>query len=70
MYSNPFDNDEGLFFVLVNDDGQYSIWPSFKEVPAGWAVEREAGPRQESLDYIKTAWKDLRTKSLIARMGG
>ena len=37
--TNPFDDPDGRFLVLVNHEGQYSLWPSFSEVPAGWSVE-------------------------------
>jgi uncharacterized protein YbdZ (MbtH family) len=32
---NPFDDDNGNFFVLVNDEEQHSLWPAFADVPAG-----------------------------------
>ncbi|MFE1841847.1 MbtH family NRPS accessory protein, partial [Streptomyces sviceus] len=25
--ANPFENDEASYFVLVNDEGQHSLWP-------------------------------------------
>ena len=36
--TNPFDDDEGRFVVLVNDEEQHSLWPTFADVPAGWRV--------------------------------
>src|ERR1700722_14155839 len=36
MSTNPFDDETGTFVVLVNDEGQHSLWPMFAEVPAGW----------------------------------
>ncbi len=38
MSINPFDDDNGSFFVLVNDEEQHSLWPAFADVPAGWRV--------------------------------
>ncbi|MGI5163172.1 MbtH family protein [Spirillospora sp. CA-253888] len=65
---NPFDDPEGAFLVLVNDEGQHSLWPSFIDVPDGWnTVFGEAG-RQECLDYIDAHWTDMRPKSLIEAM--
>ncbi|MEU6919494.1 MbtH family NRPS accessory protein, partial [Streptomyces sp. NPDC002285] len=26
--ANPFENDEASYFVLVNDEGQHSLWPA------------------------------------------
>ena len=38
MSSSPFDDAEGVFYALVNDEEQYSLWPTFKDVPAGWQI--------------------------------
>ncbi|MFD5704386.1 MbtH family protein, partial [Streptomyces lasiicapitis] len=50
--SNPFDDAEGQFSVLVNDEGQHSLWPQFAEVPAGWNVAHGPADRQSCLDYV------------------
>ncbi|MEU7986412.1 MbtH family protein [Streptosporangium canum] len=63
--SNPFDDPEGVYTVLVNDEGQHSLWPDFAEVPAGWAVVHGPGARQECLEHIEANWTDMRPKSLI-----
>jgi len=36
--SNPFDDDGGTFVALINDEGQYSLWPTFADVPDGWRI--------------------------------
>jgi MbtH protein len=65
---NPFDDPDGRFLVLVNDEGQHSLWPLFAAVPGGWkTVFGEAG-REQCLEYIETSWTDMRPKSLIAAM--
>ncbi|MFE9427036.1 MbtH family protein [Kitasatospora sp. NPDC006697] len=64
MSSNPFDDADGRFFVLVNDEEQHSLWPSFAEVPAGWRVAFGAEDRQQCLEYVEQNWTDLRPKSL------
>ncbi|KUF18391.1 MULTISPECIES: MbtH family protein [Streptomyces] len=64
MSSNPFDDADGQFYVLVNDEEQHSLWPSFAEVPAGWRVVFGEAARQECLDYVEQNWTDLRPKSL------
>ncbi len=38
MSSNPFDDENGTFFVLVNAEEQHSLWPTFAAVPAGWRI--------------------------------
>ncbi|GAA3040179.1 MbtH family protein [Actinokineospora globicatena] len=50
--------------VVINDEEQYSIWPSSKEIPAGWRGEGTAGTRDECLAHIRTVWTDMRPKSL------
>ncbi len=34
--TNPFDNPAVQHRVLVNDEGQHSLWPEFADIPAGW----------------------------------
>ncbi|WP_030773943.1 MbtH family protein [Streptomyces sp. NRRL F-2664] len=64
MSSNPFDDADGRFYVLVNDEGQHSLWPSFAEVPAGWRVVFGEESRQLCLEHVEANWTDLRPKSL------
>ena len=68
--TNPFDDQEGSFLVLVNDEGQHSLWPAFAAVPAGWTVALPAGPRDAALSYVDKNWADMRPKSLIESMSG
>jgi len=65
MATNPFENDDATYLVLVNHEGQYSLWPTFAEVPAGWTVAKSEDGRQACLDYINETWTDMRPKSLI-----
>ena len=62
--TNPFENEDGEYLVLVNHEEQYSLWPSFREVPAGWTAVGPRGKRKECLDWIEETWKDMRPKSL------
>ncbi|MCT2588791.1 MbtH family protein [Streptomyces sp. N2-109] len=66
MSTNPFDNPEGRFLVLVNDEGQHSLWPSFADVPGGWTIVFDENTRDACLDFIDTRWTDLRPRSLRA----
>ncbi|WP_272949652.1 MbtH family protein [Kribbella antibiotica] len=66
--SNPFDRDDKPFFVLVNDEGQHSLWPAFAEVPAGWTVVFGQADKQACLDYVDQNWTDMRPNSLIEAM--
>ncbi len=62
--TNPFDDEDGQFFVLVNDENQHSLWPTFIEVPAGWRVVHGAADRASCLDYVEENWTDMRPRSL------
>ena len=68
MSTNPFDDDPtgvaGAFYVLVNDEEQHSLWPSFVDVPTGWRVVFGEGTRTDCLDYVDQTWTDLRPRSL------
>ncbi|WP_323180896.1 MbtH family protein [Streptomyces sp. NBC_01142] len=66
--SNPFEDEEGSYLVLTNDENQHSLWPDFADVPEGWSVVHK-GIRQDCLDYIESNWTDMRPKSLVVAMG-
>ncbi|MDH6195685.1 uncharacterized protein YbdZ (MbtH family) [Mycobacterium frederiksbergense] len=68
MSINPFDDDNGNFYVLVNDEEQHSLWPSFAEVPAGWQVVHGEANRSSCLEFIEKNWTDIRPKSLRERL--
>ncbi|MBI2697711.1 MULTISPECIES: MbtH family protein [Mycobacterium] len=68
MSANPFDDDNGRFFVLVNDEEQHSLWPEFADVPAGWRVLHGPSDRAASLECIEQNWPDIRPKSLRERL--
>ena len=61
--NNPFDNPDGRYFVLTNDEGQHSLWPEAIDVPAGWQVVFGGARRQECLDYVAANWTDILPKS-------
>ena len=66
--SNPFDDADGSFLVLVNDEGQHSLWPEFVEVPAGWNAVFGPDKRQACLEHVEAHWTDMRPLSLVAAM--
>jgi uncharacterized protein YbdZ (MbtH family) len=65
--NNPFDDPCGTFLVLVNDEGQHSLWPRFASVPAGWTTVHGKASRAECLEYVERNWTDMRPKSLVAQ---
>ncbi len=49
MTTNPFEDPDGTYLVLINDEGQHSLWPAFIEVPAGWTITHPHDTRQACL---------------------
>jgi MbtH protein len=68
--TNPFEDPQGRYTVLVNEEDQHSLWPSFVAVPAGWTVVFGEDSRDACLDYVEKTWTDLRPRSLREAMGG
>jgi MbtH protein len=66
--TNPFEDEDANYFVLINDEGQHSLWPVFADVPDGWEVIFGEDKRQACLDFIEKNWTDMRPKSLIKAM--
>ncbi|MFI6475171.1 MbtH family protein [Streptomyces sp. NPDC050516] len=68
MSTNPFDDEDGRFYVVVNDEEQHSLWPVFTEVPAGWRVVFGEASKADCLEYVEQNWTDLRPKTLREAM--
>lgn len=66
--TNPFDDPDASFLVLINDEGQHSLWPAFAAVPDGWSITFPENSRQACLDYIEENWTDMRPRSLVEAM--
>ena len=66
--SNPFENKDGSYLVLINQERQYSLWPAFADVPPGWTVAHPQDSREVCLNFINQAWTDMRPQSLIDAM--
>jgi MbtH protein len=66
--TNPFEDEDANYFVLINDEGQHSLWPVFADVPDGWEVIFGEDGRQACLDFIEKNWTDMRPNSLIRQM--
>ncbi len=62
--------DDTVYTVVVNHEEQYSIWPAWRELPAGWEAVGKEGPKEECLAYINTVWTDMRPLSLRRHMDG
>ena len=66
--TNPFEDENGVYHVLINDEGQHSLWPAFVDVPAGWTIIYKSGSRAACIEFINKNWTDLRPNSLIKSM--
>ncbi|MFZ3561259.1 AMP-binding protein [Streptomyces sp. BH055] len=55
--------------VVLNDEAQYSIWPSTSPLPTGWYSEGLRGNKEACLDHIDRVWKDVRPLSVRQRLG-
>ena len=62
-------DDATVYKVVVNEEEQYSIWPSQQENAPGWRDAGKSGSRAECLAYIESVWTDMRPLSLRRRMG-
>lgn len=56
------DRDDTEFTVVINDQEQYSLWPTFQPVPEGWREVGVRGDRATCLAHIQNVWTDLRPK--------
>ena len=64
-----WEEDETMIYkVVVNHEEQYSIWPDYKEIPAGWRAVGKSGLKPDCLAYIKEVWTDMRPLSLRKQM--
>jgi MbtH protein len=61
--------DDIDYRVVINEEEQYSIWPSFKEsLPPGWRAVGFEGDKQSCLAQINELWIDMRPRSLRESM--
>ena len=59
MSADEFEN-KIIYQVVINLQGQYSIWPVEKALPPGWTAEGKVGPKEACLAYIEEVWTDMR----------
>jgi MbtH protein len=64
------DKDETIYRVVVNHEEQYSIWPDWRPLPAGWRADGKVGNKEECLAHIKEVWIDMRPLSLRRHIEG
>lgn len=59
---------EQEYYVVRNIEEQYSVWPTFKEIPNGWESVGEPRVKSKCLEYVKEVWTDMRPLSLRKEM--
>ena len=62
------EEDKTIYKVVKNIEGQYSIWPDYKDIPNGWEAQDKSGLKEECLAFIKEVWTDMRPISLQRQM--
>ena len=60
-------DEDTNFHVVVNDEEQYSIWPEYLDIPAGWTPVASGGI-EECTAYVDEYWTDMRPRSLRIAM--
>lgn len=65
--TNPFEDESGTFRVLRNDQGEYSLWPEFADVPRGWETLQSGQTRADALAYVEKYWTTLRPEHYAGR---
>jgi MbtH protein len=69
--SRCVDDADAQCYVLINKEGEHSMWPMwpiFAAVPGGWTIAYGADARTACLGYVESHWLDMRPNFLIAAM--
>ncbi|BBI92942.1 MbtH family protein [Serratia symbiotica] len=56
QHQNPFDDESQPFFVLMNAQQQYSLWPEFAAIPAGWQSVFGPESRANCIAWVEQVW--------------
>jgi len=67
MYSDDEEVPQ-IYMVLVNDEEQYSLWLSHKDIPAGWTSVGFSGTKAECMEYVDKIWTDITPLSVRKRL--
>lgn len=56
--------DASTYYVVINEEAQYSIWQDQFNIPLGWSLIGVDGTKTQCLEYINNHWTDQRPLSL------
>lgn len=59
-HHNPFDDPQQDCLVLRNPQQQYSLWPAFSALPAGWQAVYGPQPQPDCLSWLEQNWGNIR----------
>jgi MbtH protein len=62
------EQDKRTYRVIVNQEGQYSLWLASNPIPRGWSEAGRTGTKAECLEFVKEVWTDMRPLSLRTKM--
>ncbi len=54
--SNPFEDTDASYRVVVNDQRQHSLWPACFPIPEGWTIAHDTDSRARCVQYIVADW--------------
>jgi uncharacterized protein YbdZ (MbtH family) len=57
-----------MFHIVVNDEGQHSLWSADRELPAGWSPIWGPKTESECLAHIEATWLDITPRSVRDRL--
>jgi MbtH protein len=63
MPAADIDEEDIEYAVVLNDEEQYSIWPTGRPLPPGWREDGTRGPKRDCLAHIGEVWTDMRPRS-------
>ncbi|HHV7381159.1 MbtH family protein [Escherichia fergusonii] len=64
-FSNPFDDPQGVFYILRNAQGQFSLWPQQCALPAGWDVVCQPQLQASCQQWLDAHWRTLTPANFI-----
>src|SRR5699024_1978881 len=66
--TNPFDDTQNTFLVLVNEEEQHSLCPELARIPDGWTPAHSPVPEDQAPISVTTPCTDLGPRSVrVAR---